>query len=160
MASGFNPATIIGILCVYGYRDERFDRDYLLNVLRDYISAEEKTVRRDERLESELRVLQMMVEKATASRRKHHRHTILPAPIPASAPTLTPPFPPLVFVDSEWVNATRINDPDRPSAFAFDDFLLPPEWDGTAQPMPESNDWEGWTNVMAYVSGVEESRMS
>ena len=65
VASGFNPATIIGILCVFHYRDPRFEHADLLRLLEKYIAIEKQTVRRDEALENELVVLQMMVERAT-----------------------------------------------------------------------------------------------
>ncbi|KAK8854883.1 hypothetical protein IAR55_003622 [Kwoniella newhampshirensis] len=66
VASGFNPATIVGILCFLGYQDERFRPGELRSVLQAYIKLEEKTVRRDETLETELRVLRLMEGKALA----------------------------------------------------------------------------------------------
>ncbi|WWD18968.1 hypothetical protein CI109_103425 [Kwoniella shandongensis] len=66
VASGFNPATIIGILCFLGYRDDRFQPGELRSVLQQYIELEEKTVRKDQTLETELTVLKIMVRKALA----------------------------------------------------------------------------------------------
>ena len=156
VASGFNPATIIGILCVYGYRDTRFDRHYLLNLLRSYISFEKNTIRRDETLENELRVLEMMVDKAVANKGRAARRD--------RAPALTPPNIPQDSVDAAWPNvggssmATQAIAPDLldyPNPFE-----VPSEWVGTTEAMPESSDMDGWTSILQFLSGVEESPMS
>ena len=145
VASGFNPATILGILCVYKYEDPRFDHDYLLNLLRSYIRAEKNTVRRDETLENELRVLDMMVDKAVFNHRQEVRRRILQAvapPLPLCPPDVYRVDWPSMQYDEKW---------DMPTV---DTFVVPPEWDGTAPPMPESSDMAGWFNILQYVSGV------
>ncbi|WVQ68204.1 uncharacterized protein L199_006411 [Kwoniella botswanensis] len=66
VASGFNSATILGILCHLGYKDSRFPKGSLRSMIQAYIALEEKTIRRDEALETELMVLRMMEAKALA----------------------------------------------------------------------------------------------
>ncbi|WVF72684.1 hypothetical protein IAT40_007502 [Kwoniella sp. CBS 6097] len=73
VASGFNSATILGILCHLGYRDSRFARGQLRALLQEYISLEEKTIRRDEALETELTVLKLMEAKALEREEKDRR---------------------------------------------------------------------------------------
>lgn len=64
MASGFNPAVVIGILCLFHAHDPRFDKAKMLGLVESYIKVEERTVRRDDSLETELHVLRTMVDKA------------------------------------------------------------------------------------------------
>ncbi|OCF57395.1 hypothetical protein L486_04853 [Kwoniella mangroviensis CBS 10435] len=66
VASGFNSATILGILCHLGYKDSRFPKGSLRSMIQAYIALEEKTIRRDEALETELMVLRLMEAKALA----------------------------------------------------------------------------------------------
>ncbi|WWC63185.1 uncharacterized protein I303_105785 [Kwoniella dejecticola CBS 10117] len=70
VASGFNSATILGILCHMGYQNAQFPRGSLRKILQDYICLEEKTLRRDEALETELIVLKMMEGKALEKERE------------------------------------------------------------------------------------------
>lgn len=86
MASGFNPATIIGIICVRQPGREHYEPDRLLDLLEKYIALEEKTVRRDAGLEQELYVLRMMVRKA-----KNPGEVVVPTRQPLSA-AVRPPF--------------------------------------------------------------------
>ncbi|OCF37822.1 hypothetical protein I316_00046 [Kwoniella heveanensis BCC8398] len=78
VASGFNSATILGILCHLGYRDSRFAQGQLRALLQEYISLEEKTIRRDEALETELTVLKLMEAKALEREEKDRRSRITP----------------------------------------------------------------------------------
>lgn len=64
VASGFSPATVIGILCARRHRDPRIDYVHLLSLLEGYIAVEKTTSRTDESLEAELRVLDLMVDQA------------------------------------------------------------------------------------------------
>ncbi|WVW85748.1 hypothetical protein I302_107786 [Kwoniella bestiolae CBS 10118] len=66
VASGFNSATILGILCHLGYKDVQFPKGSLRSMIQAYIALEEKTIRRDEALETELMVLKMMEARALA----------------------------------------------------------------------------------------------
>ncbi|KAK4684682.1 hypothetical protein P7C73_g5486, partial [Tremellales sp. Uapishka_1] len=64
VASGFFSATILGILCGTRHRDKRLNYHELLRLLCGYIAVEKTTSRKDESLEAELSVLDMMVERA------------------------------------------------------------------------------------------------
>ncbi|WVQ99897.1 hypothetical protein IAU59_007040 [Kwoniella sp. CBS 9459] len=95
VASGFNSATILGILCHLGYRDSRFAKGQLRALLQEYISLEEKTIRRDEALETELTVLKLMEAKALEREEKDRRgRTNLPGRVNPSFPSVDVMGPP------------------------------------------------------------------
>ncbi|ORX38629.1 fungal-specific transcription factor domain-domain-containing protein [Kockovaella imperatae] len=92
VASGFNTATILGCLCIFPMRgDGDFDQRSVLQLLEKYVSIQEKTLRRDERLEDELRVLRMMLQRAKINmsipkfnHRARHSSAVEPTPITIS----------------------------------------------------------------------------
>lgn len=135
------------MLCVYKYRDPQFDHDYLLNLLQTYIRIEKKTVRQDETLETELRVLEMMVHKAKRRRRHLEVRGVLQARPPS------PPPPVMESRDATWSDMTGTS----LSQVSEQSFMFPAEWDSTASALPESSDKIGWLNLMQYVDDVEDS---
>ena len=104
VASGFNPATIIGILCVFRYRYPRFEHRDLLRLLEKYIAVEKQTIRRDEALENELRVLQMMVERAK------HPPPIRPTRLsPMFVPTTTSSSRDTTLAPTPWSEGVQVD---------------------------------------------------
>ena len=83
VASGFNSATVIGVICICAVR-RRFQNEdlrykQLLQVLERYIEMELRTVRKDEKVFKELDVLRYMVnfvKQAELQTRSHSRETV------------------------------------------------------------------------------------
>ncbi|KAL7423442.1 hypothetical protein Q5752_001022 [Cryptotrichosporon argae] len=98
VASGFSPATILGILLARSRRDPFVDYDDVKHLLKAYIAIEKTTSRRDPSLEAELHVLDMMVAQSDKVDRYEQVRTARcaanaqPLPLPAQAPpSLQPP---------------------------------------------------------------------
>ncbi|ORY35424.1 fungal-specific transcription factor domain-domain-containing protein [Naematelia encephala] len=152
VASGFNPATIIGILCVWSFRDHRYDFDTLMPLLQDYVAAERLNQRRDEQLENELRVLDMMVEKAIVNRERERRlardH---PLPILTHSSQSSGPTPPTGFRhDTDATLYSNNNIYTHPLQSPLDGLMgLPALSDPTGSGMPDSGDLGAWALVVS-----------
>ncbi|WOO82499.1 putative transcriptional regulatory protein [Vanrija pseudolonga] len=66
VASGFSPATVVGILLAYPKRLKQFNYAHIRALYTEYLEVERKTTRRDESLENEIRVLDMILQHADA----------------------------------------------------------------------------------------------
>lgn len=141
VASGFNPAAIIGIICALRLKSDKFDRGNLMCLLQDYIAAEERTARKDETLEAELAVLRMMLEMGRRGRTSSlsrdrsgttPRATVIP---PVPPPSLQPAVPP--------VSSMGVAGPSSELVLSHaDGWLAPPPWELTSDQFPSgAEDW-------------------
>ncbi|WWC71673.1 uncharacterized protein I206_105631 [Kwoniella pini CBS 10737] len=153
VASGFNSATILGILCHMGYKDSRFPKGSLRKVLQNYIALEEKTLRRDEALETELVVLKMMESKALQREREETDITMRSAnasgrTTPASTGTRRPCLATAEHIEDiqqstilDYTVQTQLEDIHRHTYFAARSHLQAGEPEASIQVHPSSGDW-------------------
>ena len=107
---------------------------------------ERQTLRRDDTLENELRVLDMMVNKVSAARKRAEKRQAAQLPLPSPPPRED-------VADIGWLDNAgfpgEVDTVDRP-------FEMPPLWDGTASPMPEASNFFAWQDLVSNLA-IEES---
>lgn len=169
VASGFAPASILGLLLARNKREENvYDYDEIRSLFAAYLAAERRSCRGDRVPDTEMKVLDMMLTKADEvdrARREEESYPSVRSPArngPLSVSELTLPSPTVLVPQVPYIGVGVTLAPAAEDWLHFPGCGRPweprPPCDPSAAAFPAADDMQSWAGLLNFIGTPAEAQ--